>query len=254
MSNILELKQQDFIKLLESGILIALLMALLFFVNWCFFKAYYTRLGISPELIILPLDTSLSISMSAIVVGVVIIGAFFYSIIEGINKNDRFSIASSNYLVLFVAGQALWFTYISFSINSWILLDILYFIGSLSFFGYFLWFIYKKKEFKFLWDTEENGKLFVVILLISSLALTGFITGNIQATRTIQGELQGSNIVNFYLSNPNFSELKDKQLICISHFEEKYYVTPLEKNAPISPTIYVIPDNQVELVIMKRIT
>lgn len=253
MASITDLKGQELIKLLESGILIALFTALLFFVSWCYQKSYFERIGIKSNAINFTLDSYFSFSLPAIGTCLAIILILYICLTVDIkNKNERISIAYSHSLFLLLTVLCFWLAYNEYKLNHLFYPFILWIFGGFLTIGCFIYYVYKKKGLRSIWD-EEDGKLVIIILLVCTVSLAAFINGDIQATRTIQGETRNSIFIDFQFINSNLTELNGKELILITHLEEKYYVTPLDKNASQYPTVYIIPDSQVELVTMNRI-
>ncbi len=234
--------------LLDSAIILALFTALLYYVNWCFTQSYFARLGINS--ISIPLDSSFSNSMPAIVVIVGIIVLFYFTLTfrksEEVNRS-RFFVAISNIFLLIVSVLSFGLAIVKFQV-------IIQFFAGILFLSLFLVLIYCKEGMPSIWGNNLKGKLFVILVLIAAVTYSASLIGIIQATRTIQGEFEGSTIIDFNLSNPNLTELNGQELILIAHDDEKYYVTPLETNLSQTPTIYIVPDSEVELATMRRIS
>jgi len=93
---------------------------------------------------------------------------------------------------------------------------------------------------------------FSIIFLCISLALSSNL-GVTHAIHLIEGDGDNTFSINFtWKENPS-TEIEGKELILIIHSEGKYYVIEKQKPAPEFPEVYIIPDEQVEFAVVKKI-
>jgi len=96
----------------------------------------------------------------------------------------------------------------------------------------------------------EGILILILIIFVFSVAC---ISGNIVAEQTIQGNNSHSKDVKLILKDKNVSdEIENKSLILIVIDENKFYF--IEKNETLRkyPKLYIIPSNQIKIVILKQ--
>ena len=91
-----------------------------------------------------------------------------------------------------------------------------------------------------------------IIFLFTSLALSSNL-GVTHAIHRIEGDSDNIFMINFSWKENPLSEIEGKELILIIHSEGKYYVVEKQKPAPEFPEVYIIPDEQVEFAVVKKI-
>ena len=91
----------------------------------------------------------------------------------------------------------------------------------------------------------------IIFMLILFLSLPNAFIGHMHAKYLIEGERDIFS-VNFSWKEDSPKEMEGKELIFIIYNENKYYVIAKQKPAPKNPEIYIIPDDQIKFVLMKK--
>jgi hypothetical protein len=90
--------------------------------------------------------------------------------------------------------------------------------------------------------------LFIIILLI--LIFSGSLKGKMDAINTIEDA--NGRFIDFEWKGISPVEIEEKKLILITYHEDNYYVTIHQNPAPEFPKVFIIPDDQINLAIIKR--
>lgn len=91
--------------------------------------------------------------------------------------------------------------------------------------------------------------VYIILAYISFQSAT--IMGINSAEKLINGELSQSIEIYFNLKNP-IQCIENKKLILIMYHDRNYYVTEKNKTPPMNPIVFIIPDSQVNSVILYR--
>ena len=132
------------------------------------------------------------------------------------------------------------------------LMNAFYIISLTIVFSLFLLLYHYISEFNikhYIHDTQTT--ILIILLIISLLSISNAFYGHMHAKYLIEGERDAIS-VNFSWKEDSPKEMEGKELMLIIYSDHKYYVVAKQKPAPKYPEIYIIPDDQIKFVLMKK--
>jgi len=99
------------------------------------------------------------------------------------------------------------------------------------------------------WKSNPFAVISICLICISLMSNFASFFGRNHAKLTIEGEGVEITFVKIK-TKTNFDNLDNNKLILIMHNDKKYYITEQKKPAPLNPYIYVVPDDQIEMVVL----
>jgi len=98
----------------------------------------------------------------------------------------------------------------------------------------------------------KRAELLGFILILMIFILAAALLGSYHAKKLGEGTL--SDVIGIeFKTKRTFTEIDNKKLILILHNEGKYFVVEKQNPLPEYPNVFILPDEQVEFAIMKRI-
>jgi hypothetical protein len=232
-------KEFNIDKFLQPALLIALITVISYYIGHSYTSGYLGRMGIRHEFIEFPTTYYFLQSIIGVFFGIITI-YFILFFKRSDNQSKTLRSALDNLFCLIVAAIFIYQgilegNYSLFLLSAFLIL--FYFIS-----------IYTKVII----DLKYNkfaiiGVCFICIGLMSIFASS---SGRNHARLTIEG--RGGDITFITIkTKANFDNLDNKKkLILIMHNDKKYYITEQKKPAPLNPCVYVVPDEQIELVVL----
>jgi hypothetical protein len=232
-------KEINIDKYLHPALLIALITAISYYIGHSYTSGYLSRLGIKHEFIEFPTTYYFLKSIIGVTFGIIVIFfMWFYKRSDTQSKTLRSALDNIFYLI----GAAI-LIYQGISEDNYsllalsVLLILFYFIS-----------VYNK----LIIDWKSNPFAIIGICFICIGLMSGFASffGRNHAILTIEG--RGVEITFIKIKTKvNLDNLDNKKnLILIMHNDKKYYITEQKMPAPLNPYVYVVPDDQVELVVL----
>lgn len=236
-------------KYLEPGIIITILSGGLYLVGYFYFESYFSRLGILREVLNLSPDYYVRENFIGLSFAVAIFGIFIYA---ATNKGtSRVYVVIANLPYLAMAALIVLYAFRPRTPGNEFYSLIL---GAGSLVIPFLSESLQGKALaKRLWNKGLLSRMLFLALLLTLSAITAGLLGELHAVERIEGTLHNDFAIDFKLKSGLPSELQGKDLVLIIHHDGNYYVTPFQAPAPDLPKVYIIPDDQVEMAVMRRI-
>jgi hypothetical protein len=232
-------KEVNIDKYLQPALLIALITAISYYIGYSYTSGYLGRLGIKHEFIEFTATYYFLKSIIGVTIGFIIL-FFIWFYKRSDTQNKIFRSALDNIFSLIVAAILIYQGILEENNSLFILsafLILFYFIS-----------VYDKSIINF----KSNpfaiiGIGFICISLMSSIAS---FFGRNDAISTIEGRGIGITFIKIK-TKANIDILDNtKNFILIMHNDKKYYIIEKRTPASLNPLIYVIPDDQVELVVL----
>lgn len=240
---------------MDSTIIIAVLTSCLYFFGYGLLISYYGNLSISINFLTIPLLDYLTAGLSPLLVvfSIVVLSIWFWS------QNPENYENSRSYKKIVIFGNIFFafkvciiYYVVVFDFISNVIIKILIVILLLI---SFIYPTFKNKSVLSFYGSNLIYKLILVSILIIFVYSSGCILGNLAAEKTIHGTSSHSNEVQqLILKDKTITEIENINLILVLINENKYYF--IEKNVTITryPKLYIIPNDQIEIVILKSTT
>lgn len=223
---------------LQPALLITLVTAFCYYIGYSYTSAFFNRFGIQNKFIDLPTSYYLMESSSSIILGIVIIYFLYFYKTEDL-KIKRFKENAYIFIfsVLYLYQAIIERSYFNLGISVLLLL-------------WFIILIYINKPYEF---KGFIGKIIIVCMAIPLMSSLSSLLGRQHAKQTIEGSGPGIIFVKMK-TKTNVSDINknDNKFILIIHNDKKYYLVKQENPAPLNPLVYVIPDDQVEFVVLNK--
>ncbi len=233
-------KQTIFLKLLESGLFFALILAGSYFISSSYLATYFGTFGIESSIFNFSTEHIITLGLFPMLISILLC-IFVIIGMEDTEEDCYFSIISTNLPIFAMILCVFFILFISPKIwNLW-------YIGSsiVCLFGTIItscYFIFKRKNmFKFLWNTSIGGKLMVILSLLLSFGIIAATFGIYEAKTNIECE-SGCTHIEFDFIDQSYSYINSPNLIFITYQNQKYYVTKQCNPAPSNPEVYIIRD------------
>ncbi|WP_128692915.1 hypothetical protein [Methanoculleus taiwanensis] len=236
--------------LVEPAILIAVITSGLYCIARVYTDSYFHRLSLDPGILSFSSEDYFQFGFVPLVLTIILVAAYIF-VLE-IQENSRTIVFLSNipFLLYYIAGL---FFLTQISLFHWKPLPIaLLLIFIASFVAYFYFSMISQAFFSNTWQQSNFGKLRVLYILIVLAILIVASFGTFYAAQNVEGNLPNTIVIGFEAQNGSFRPLQEySEFVLISYHSGNYYVTPRLEHAPPDPRVYVIPEREVEIVILK---
>lgn len=223
-------------KYIEPATIITIIISSIYLIGWSFSLSYFNRMNVFSYFLEVP--TLLYLKMAYL--PIVLIGGILYmsyalnfknTIINTFIQNFIFLIAglSSVYMGIYMhyyfipIGLIIMVLYLYFSVKGYSIID----------------------RFK----NTQHGMISVFIYLVFVIIIFAQFAGNFTAEKHIGR----NNIITFNWNGETPEEFEGKEFVLIINTNEKYYVTERQNPASNHPKVYIIPENQIEFAVIKKI-
>jgi hypothetical protein len=228
----------------ENGIIITITAIGCYLIGYFYVLGFFGRLGIPQSILDLQFSSYLTQGSLAIIISFGICFIFIFFNDFPIKNRITCSLANTPLLIGTIVFFAAYRLLPPTSQTEFI--GIFLIILGLTFVILYIITIYKEFYFFKFQNWNFMKKIVVLLFILVLLAFLSFIYGYSFGTNQIEGGKTAA-FIQIYTFN-NTMNLNGKDMIYITHQNNKYFVTNLEKPAPLYPIIYVIEDSQVEIV------
>lgn len=240
-----------FFDLKESELifLFSLASAALYFNCIAYFQQYFKVLGFSQFFLHLPLEFYIVNGQIPIAFTTIICLLVFNGIYT--KFSGRFTAAISNCPILILALLssydliAFWQTNVIISTYS-----VVFTISCYIF--YLLLFFANINLVKYLWEFESFGKICLIILLISSTAVSSQIIGEWEGNQVHDGTSTNNFEIQFKFTNNSSDSIKNEHFSLIFYENGNYYTIMTNQTAKGLSKIYIFPENEIEYAIVNK--
>lgn len=231
-------------KYLQPALLIALTTAFCYYIGYSYVSAYFARLGIHDNIIDLPSSYYIMKSLFGIMIGLIIV-YFLWVHKRNDMQNKRLRSFKENSIILVLAIPLI---YQAITDHNYYLLG----IGLFMIIIYCLS-VYENRFYTSIWESRGFiGKSILIMVAISIMSSLSSFFGRHHAKLTIEGYGVGITFIKIKTKTKITDIDNNNNLILIIHNDKKYYLVNQENPAPLNPFIYVIPDDQVEFVVLNK--
>lgn len=237
-----------FSNLAEPAIIVVITTAFFYMVVAGYYISYYKRLSISFYSLDLPLTfylyagNSIIYSIFWVILLIPLINTAYHAV-RIYKKMEKSKTTIFMYLTLIIYSIFVVVSIFNLIKNVFAFLVILITILD------FIWILllyYKKRSYK-TFDFMSSFIIFIILLYI----LIPPLLGNISAESLIRGEA-GSLEVKLDLDNKS-PALLNKNLMLVIHSDSKYYLVEKNESLPREANLYIIPDDQIKMIIVKPV-
>lgn len=230
---------------IEPATILSLSIAAVYLIGWSYVGGYLQRVGIQPSSVELPSIYYLQQGSGTIITGWLVLGCIFIS-------------ASSNRLswifrVLPLLLILTWSTFVLATSSQFRPHIVIIAVVEALVVGFPILFIGPERIVKLI-PSAPHARIITAIFLYAVLIFVARFAGGYIGKKAIEGKSYGSLRIIFTWRSEPPADLKDnKELILILHNNGNYYVVKKEDPAPGSPETYIIPDDLVSYVSLRRI-
>ena len=261
LSQNLNEKNKDFIDYVGHNIFITVIFSVLFLIGLFYYASYFGYFGINHLMLTFPIFAFLIQAIIPTIIIFVIIIIFLYimgiadkilniSLMKPKSKLKYVYIFEGilNIITYFLAIEYIFPRFSTPYAENFIN----YFFAGILIFS-FIWNYWLNEKIKnFTNKTKININqiytiLFIIILLI--LIFTGSLKGKMEAINTIEDA--NGRFIDFEWKGISPVEIEEKKLVLITYHEDNYYVAIHQNPAPEFPKVFIIPDDQINLAIIK---
>jgi len=232
-------------KILESALVIAVVTAMFYFFGWAYTDGFLHRIGLSSRLI--EFSTTYYIKDSYL-------GVFFAILLYGVSYHltkDVKNLTTKVFLRnIFILILGLFFFFLAFNGG---IKELFWF---LIIFGFILIVVYisiSVKQFELL-PNSLKGKITLGLLILFLSSVIAWIIGHYHAEQAIEGKSVGVPQIQLKAKQDIPQMNSESKYILLFHNDNKYFITKQEFVAPESPVVFVIPDDEVEFVILNKLS
>lgn len=233
-------------KIIEPATIITIIFGVTYIYGWVYINFYFAVFGIQHKYLDLPIYFYVN---EAILPLIFILLISWWSLS---GENDNISTIKQsirhNFLMLIVAIIIFYIgikeypnnaAYPFFAISGFMFVLFIY-LSTVKFSLHSNW-----KKF------DINIKMTCTLIFFTFLFIIASYSGAISAINTIEGTTK-VEIINFSWKDNPPEEFKNKELILVMHYEGNFYVIEKQKPAPDFPELFIIPDNKIKYVTIKR--
>ena len=230
-----------------TPVTISILIGVFYFSGWWYTNMYFSYFGLEINHDIASFSASYYLEKAFIPVCLAVY-IFIFSISEPIGSTvSRLTAARHNltilifvvsfFLIGYIEGFSSILHYILFGF--WIIALIFYIFASLKRFSIINSYL----------KSSASEQLFSIFFIILIIVLLGGNIAKLEAIQTIEGD----KVITFNWNGDSPKEVAGKELVPIIHRNGNYYVAERQMASPKNPVVYIIPENKIGFVSIKKI-
>lgn len=256
MSQNLNVNIKDFIDYIGCKIFIAIIFSILFLTGLAYYYSYFSYFGITHLIRTFPIFIFLIqaiLPITTVFFMIIILKYMVWASDKILNRKVKYILiivdGIYNILIYYFAIEYIFpIFYSQYGGNA-----INYFFAGILIF-YFIWKYWLDEKIKnFANTTKINinqiyAIFFIIILLL--LISTASFKGKIDARKTVEDA--NSRFIDFEWNGISPVEIDGKELVLITYHEGNYYAVIHQNPAPEFPKVFIIPDDQINLAIIRK--
>jgi hypothetical protein len=229
---------------IEPATILTVSIAAVYLIGWSYIGGYLQRVGIQPSSVELPTIYYLQQGSGTIITLWLVLGCIFI----GASSNKLSWIFRILPLMLILT----WSTFVLATSSQYRPHIVIIAIVEALVVGLPILLIKPERIIKRI-PSAPQARIITAIFLYAVLIFVARFIGGYIGKKAIEGKSYGSLRIIFTWRSDPPADLKDKELILILHNNGNYYVVKKDDPAPRSPETYIIPDELVSYVLLRRI-
>ena len=229
---------------IEPATILAVSVAAVYLIGWSYIGGYFQRVGIQPSSLELPTIYYLEQGSGTIITVWLILGCVFI----GATSNKLAWLFRILPLLLILS----WSSFVLVTSSKYRPHIVTIAMIEVLIIGLPILLIRPDRIIRLI-PSAPQARVIMAIFLYAVLIFVARFAGGYIGKKAIEGKSYGSLRIVFTWRDVPPPELQEKELLLIIHNSGKYYVVKKEDPAPGSPEAYIIPDDLVKYVSLRRV-
>jgi len=238
----------------EFIVLFILMAAGTFFSCYLYFEFYFQRIGLELQSMDLPFDFFLVNGIIPLCITFLLLLTAFLAL-----SNDRTShimTAVSNNMLIVIAWVA--FSFLHYPNLNFLGITVLCFICGMFITIYFAFLFPNISIVRTMWEKGFFHRVMLIFMLLTVACAVSGIAGQNTGKMFIEAKSPASTVIEFsYKDAATYAseqkELDKQNLLLIMYRNGNYYVAPYDDPAPRDSSVFIVPEDQLALVKIKRV-
>lgn len=225
-----------------------------FFSCFLYFEFYFRRIGLEIQSMDLPFDFFLVNGIIPLSITFLLLLTAFLAL--GEDRPSHIVTAVSNNMLLVIAWVA--FNFVRYPNLNFLGITILSFICGMFITIYFAFIFPNISIVKTMWERGFFHRVMLIFMLLTVSCAVSGIAGQNTGRMFLEGKSPDSTVIEFsYKDATTYAseqkELDKQNLLLIVYRNGNYYVAPYDDPAPIDSSVFIVPEDQLALVKIKRV-